>query len=109
MQNGIVYRYFRVDADKDVSGDTLALSLDSGVTWIAGATYIASGSLPPSVAAVNSASPPAAGRTGYWWQILSGPGQLLPLATGRNVVRGRLTDSPEVPHFAWTVNVGNYE
>jgi len=104
-QQGIIYRFFRVDADHDVSTDALALSLD-GVTFsTAGVTYIAPGAYPASVTAANSSKPPAAGFTGYWWRVLTGPGQTLPLQRGSQTVYGQLTDSPEVPRFAWRVSV----
>jgi hypothetical protein len=104
-QAGIVFRYFRIDASHDVSGDVLALSLD-GVTFSAtGVTYIAPGAYPASVTAANSSKPPASGFTGYWWRVLTGPGQPLALQRGSNIVYGQLTDSPEVPRFSWRVSV----
>ncbi len=109
-QAGTVYRYLRVDADHDVSADTFALSLDGGLTWItSGITYIPAASLPPGPAAVHAANPPSAGFAGYWWRVLSGPGQPLPLATGVNEVQGRLTDSPEIPMFEWRIYVNTWE
>ena len=108
-QAGIVYRYFPILADHDVSADVLAVSLD-GVTWTsAGVNYVAPNSWPPSVTAAAEADPPPAGFSSYWWQVLTGPGQTLPLATGRNVVYGMLTDNPEIPHFGWVIQVGAYE
>lgn len=104
-QQGIIYRYLRADADHDVSADPFALSLD-GITWVtAGVTFIAVGALPPRPAAVHAANPPDAGMTGYWWRTLTGPTTSFPLNTGRNIIHGRATDSPEEPHFAWTVTV----
>lgn len=106
-QQGIVYRYFRVDADHDVSGDTLELSLDQ-TTWSStGVVYIAPGNYPPAVTAANTATPARAGLVGYWWRALTGPGQTLPLQRGTVRVYGRLTDSPEVPWFSWKLYVAN--
>jgi hypothetical protein len=105
-QAGTVYRYFRADADHDISGDPIALSLDGGTTWITtGVDYIAPGALPPGPAAVNAGTPPKAGFAGYWWRVLTGPTTSFPLARGLNAVVGKLTDSPEVPHFGWRVTV----
>lgn len=108
-QAGTVYRYLRVDADHDVSSDTLELSFDGGATWVsAGVAFIAEGSWPASVSAANTAAPAAAGLTGYWWRFLSGPDDIA-LEIGPNRVLGRVTDSPEIPHFGWTVQVGRNE
>lgn len=105
-QQGMIYRYVRADADHDVSGDPLTLSLDGGTTWITtGVTYIATASLPAAVAAVNTARTPPAGMVGYWWRILTGPGTSFPLNRGPNTVTGRLTDNPETPYFAWRIVV----
>lgn len=106
LQQGTVYRYLRADASKDVSSDVLELSLDGGVTWAAtGVTYIAPEDRPPEVTAADAAQPAAAGFTGYWWRILTGPDGDWPLKTGVTTLRGRLTDSPEIPHFAWLIRV----
>lgn len=109
LQAGTIYRYLRADADHDISGDVLGLSLDKGVTWVtAGIDYIATEDLPPGPAAIDAAKPPPAGLTGYWWRILTGPDDFA-LTLGQNVIRGELADNPETPHFAWTVNVTLYE
>jgi hypothetical protein len=50
-------------------------------------------------------NPAAAGFTGYWFRVLTGPGQTLPLTRGQNTIIGRVTDSPEVPWFSWSVYV----
>jgi hypothetical protein len=108
-QAGIVYRYFRVDADHDVSADPLKLSLDR-TTWItSGIDYVAPVDYPPSVIAANTTRPPRSGLTGYWWRALTGPAQTLPLTLGRNIVFGDLTDTPEEPRLAWGVTVTYYE
>lgn len=106
-QAGTVNRYFRADADKDISADVFSMSLDE-LTWTP-ATYIATASLPPSVAAVDAARAPGSGRVGYWFVVLTGPATPLPLLRGTNVVHGRCVDSPETPHFGWTVYVGASE
>lgn len=104
-QRQVVPWYFRADADHDISGDPMALSLD-GVTWVtAGVSYVAVGALPPGPAAVHVANPPAAGFAGYWWVATTGPGQALPLAYGVNEVQGRITDNPYTPYFEWRVYV----
>lgn len=112
-QAGKVYRYFRADADHDISGDPFQFAIDGGTTWtLAGAAlYVPTGSLPPRPAAVEAdpLNAPLPGLTGYWWRVFTGPGQTLPLAVGRTVVRGRATDNPEEPHFFWTVDVSRYE
>ena len=106
-QAGIVYRYFSVDADHDISSDTLEVSLDE-TTWNA-LDYLPPVNYPPSVTAADTAHPPASGYSRYWWRALTGPGQALPLDRGVVLLFGRLTDSPEVPNFAWTFRVGAYE
>lgn len=104
-QAGTVYRYFRVDADHDVSADQLDLSLDGGTTWItSGIEYIPPADLPASCTAKDSTDPPARGYIGHWFRVLTGPGQTLPMRRGTNLVRGRLTDTPEIPYFTWTVS-----
>lgn len=109
-QAGKTYRYFRADADHDISNDPFAFSIDGGNTWITSTvTYIATGSLPPRPAAVDAGNPPAAGLTGYWWRVQTGPGNPMPLQLGRNVVRGKATDNPEEPHWAWVFDVGPYD
>lgn len=109
MQSGTVYRYLRVDADHDVSTDVLELSFDAGTTWSsAGIGFIAHDDWPPGVATVDAGNPPPTGLTGYWWRFLSGPDDVA-LEIGPNHVLGRVTDSPEIPHFGWTVQVGRNE
>lgn len=105
-QQQIVYWYLRADADHDISTDVIALSIDGGTTWAtSGVTYIPTGSLPPRPAAVDAANPPAAGLVGYWFRVLTGPGQTLPLNRGNNTIIGRVTDNPETPWFSWAVYV----
>lgn len=108
-----VYWYYRADATtgQDISGDPFRFSIDGGVTWTdpAAAVYIPTGSLPPKVAAVDAADPLDEGMTGFWWRILSGPGQPLPLALGLNDVIGWATDSPETPRFHWETYVDSWQ
>jgi len=106
-QAGTVNRYFRADADKDISGDVVELSLDE-LAWSA-AAYIATAALPPSIAAVDAATPPPSGRVGYWYVVLTGPSTPFAMLRGTNIVHGRCIDNPEMPHFGWTVYVGASE
>ena len=106
-QAGTVYRYFRADADHDLSAETFEISIDE-LAWFP-ATFIATGSLPPNVAAVNTQNPVQNGLTGYWWRVLIGPAGAFNIDRANNEVYGRLTDTPEVPHFGWTVPVAWYE
>lgn len=106
-QSGVVYRYFPVDADHDVSSDVMEASLDD-VAWT-GLSYVQPVDYPPSVAAANAARPAPAGYVRYWWRALTGPAQTLPLPTGYVTVYGRLTDNPETPHFEWTFTVAPSE
>jgi hypothetical protein len=103
-QAGKINRYFRALADKDISGDVFEFSLDE-VTWVTG-TYVPVGSLPPRPAAVHAANPAPAGFTGYWFSVLTGPGSSLALQRGNETLYGRVTDSPELPHFGWSFQVG---
>lgn len=104
-QAGTVYRYVRLDVDHDVSADTLELSVDQ-VTWVStGVVYIATGARPASVIAADTAHPPASGFAGYWWRVLTGPGTAFTTLYNGVTVYGRLTDTPETPHFAWKVTV----
>lgn len=106
-QAGIVYRCFPLDATHDISADPMEASIDD-TTWVA-LDYVEPVDYPPEIIAENTARPVAAGFTRYWWRALTGPAQTLPLAIGVNVIYGRLTDNPEIPHFAWTFSVGRYE
>lgn len=110
-QQQIVYRYYRADADHDISTDPFRFSIDDGVTWTdpSAATYIPTGSLPPKPAADDAANPPETGLTGYWFRVLTGPAQPLPLALGLNKVIGWATDSPETPRFSWETYVASTE
>jgi hypothetical protein len=103
-QQGKINRYFRVLSDKDLSGDVFEFSLDE-VSWFTG-TYVPVGSLPPRPAAIHTANPAPTGYTGYWWSVLTGPGTSLLLNRGPAKIFGRATDSPELPHFGWSFQVG---
>lgn len=102
-QAGTVYWYVRTDADHDISADQLQLSLDE-VDWSTTGTFIAVDDWPPSVAAKDATCPAAAGLTGYWWRLLTGPANLA-LNRGYNRLYGRITDNPETPHFSWILDV----
>lgn len=107
QQAGIVYRYFRAEADQDISGTAFQLSADDGATWKT-ATYIAPGNWPPSVVAADAAKAVPGGRTGYWYRVLTGPGitTAFPMNLGTNLILGHCTDNPEVPQFFWRISVG---
>jgi hypothetical protein len=107
QQAETVYRYFRADADHDISGELVEISADE-LTWHS-ATYIATGSLPPQVADVDAANPVPKNLTGYWWRVFVGPTGAFNIDRGSNEVFGRLTDNPELPHFGWIVLVAWYE
>lgn len=98
-----VYWYFAVDADKDLTSDSMAFSLDLA-TWSAG-VFAA-----PSEAAqarILQTHPVADGYTRFWWQALSGASNDLPFVRdAKQFVYGRLTDSPQIPYFKWYVSVG---
>lgn len=98
-----VYWYFPVDtaSGTDLSATVLALSLDK-TNWF-NATYVAS----PPAGVVTAAGAPQSGYTRFWWQAFAGPSQQLPLVYGKQYVHGKLTDTPEVPYFAWVVDVPN--
>lgn len=110
MQYGTVYRYVRIDADRDLSALQVELTIneDSTPAWT-GATYIPPEDWPPCVAAADSGSSAPAGLTGYWFQFLTGPATPFPLSRGINIVYGRCPDLPETPHFGWRIIVGLYE
>lgn len=108
-QAGTVYRFFRADASKDISADVFELSTDA-VNWVAsGVTYVPPGSWPPEVIAANTEFPVKPGYVGYWWQTLTGPGTSFPVISNGMKMHGRATDSPEIPHFAWTIYVTTSE
>lgn len=109
QQAETVYRYFRADADHDISAELFEISPDE-LGWFP-ATFIATNSLPPPVLKIHNDNPVKAGSglTGYWWRVFVGPTGAFNLARGSNEVYGRLTDSPELPHFGWTVLVAWYE
>lgn len=101
------YWYLRVDTDHDISADGVKFSLTK-TTWPVTGTFIPVGSLPPRPAAVHAANPPAAGLTGYWWRILTGPGLTttgLALTVPSTTVYAQITDSPEVPVVHWVLPV----
>jgi hypothetical protein len=100
------YYYLRVDASSDISGDVVKFSLTK-TAWPVTGTYIPVGSLPPRPAAVHAANPAAAGLTGYWWRILTGPGLTttgLALTVPTTRIYAQITDTPEVPVMHWTID-----
>lgn len=111
LQAGVVYRYLRADADHDISADLFEVTMTADENNWHAATYIAPGSWPASVIAVqaNVKYAAKAGLTGYWYRILTGPGQTYPLKLGVNNLRGRATDTPESPHFGWSIRVAATE
>lgn len=108
-QAGKVYRYVRFDADQDITSDPVMAALDADPLVWATVDYIAPVNWPPSVAAADAGTPVAAGKVGYWFRLLTGPGTSFPLQLGTNVMHGKLTDTPEEPHFGWRIPVSLYE
>lgn len=102
LQQGTVPRWFAIDSDTDITGDTVEFSLDEQ-TWFAGAWD------PSPPVHVLSAGDASNGLTRYWATISTGPGGSLPMVRGNQVVYGRVTDAPSVPHFGWKVRVARTE
>lgn len=100
---GTVYRYFSIDADHDISADTLNLGLTAATVTTA-AAYV------PVPSAGLLAAPPAVakGYTRYWWRLLMGTGQTLPLYSGPNIVLGILTETPEEDPHKWEFSLPYY-
>ena len=99
LSTSVEYRYFRIDASADITGDLVQLTLDR-LTWVT-ATHAS-----PSAGEIAQAAadkPVPGGKVGYWVRVLCGPAADLPLVLGRNVVTGRVTDSPEIPELTWRV------
>jgi hypothetical protein len=99
VATSVEYRYFSIDASHDITTDVVELSLDR-VTWVT-ATHAAPTAWEIAQAAVDKPIP--AGKTRYWVRVLCGPAADLPVVRGRNVVTGRVTDTPEIPELTWTV------
>ena len=99
LATSVEYRYFRIDASVDITADLVELTLDK-ITWVT-ATHAS-----PSAGEIAQAAadkPVPGGKVGYWVRALCGPAAALPLVLGRNVVTGRVTDSPEIPELTWRV------
>ena len=93
----IQYRFFSLESDHDISTSPLTLT----VVGIAGTITGTPVAAPPAAAALAVPT----GLTRYWWRVLVGPGQTLVPPDGTNVVAGTLTDTPEVLHLSWTIQV----
>ena len=99
LATSVEYRYFRIDASVDITADLVELTLDK-ITWVT-ATHAS-----PTAGEITQAAadkPVPGGKVGYWVRVLCGPTADLPLVYGRNVVTGRVTDSPEIPELTWSV------
>lgn len=105
MQQGSVYRYFRVDSDHDISSATLELCLDKTSWDSTGVEYVAPADLPARPAAVTDDEPPAPGMQVHWFRRMTGPGGMA-VPSGMVTVYGRLTDTVQTPRFAWSFVVG---
>jgi hypothetical protein len=105
MQAGTFYRYFRVDADHDISTAELELSTDKAHWSSTGVEYVALADLPARPAAITREEPPADGMGAYWFRRMTGPDDL-PIPTGMTTVYGRLVDADQTPRFAWSFVVG---
>lgn len=106
LSQDLAYRHFRVDADQDISGDTVKFGLDA-VSWPATGTFVASNALPPRVAAVDAANTPQAGLTGYWFRIEIGPGQAVQPYVGINMIFAQVSAAPQTKILAWQINIPN--
>jgi len=106
LSQDLDYRHFRVDADQDISADTVNFGID-GATFPATGTFVSSGSLPPRVAAVDAQFPPQAGLSGYWFRLLLGPGQAIQPFVGVNTFFAQVHAAPQIKVLAWQVNIPN--
>ena len=93
----IQYRFFALHSDHDISASPRSLTI-VGIAGTVTATPVAA---PPAAAGIAVPT----GVTRYWWRVLVGPGQALVPVDGTNVVAGTLTDTPEVLHYTWTIQV----
>lgn len=94
---GTIPLFFSIDCDHDISASPLHLSLDGGTSFTLAASYVAA----PSPRQLAEPPRVAAGFTRYWWTVLAGVGQQLPLSCGPNVFYGQLVDNPAVEPHAW--------
>ena len=94
----VIYRFVSLHSDHDISASSLELWLTDPAVKVT-ATSVATATVPP----VDTPVP--AGRTRYWWRILWGPGQTLIPVDGPNKLHGKLTDTPEILFYTWTVHI----
>lgn len=93
-------RWFAIDADHDISSDTVEFSLDE-VVWDTGTN-----NNPPQDVIDQSvlAKPIQPGRTRYWFSVDIGPGNvLIPTSFGKAIVHGRVNDVPSTYYLKWEV------
>ena len=93
----VQYRYFALDSDHSIAASPLSLT----IVGIVGTVTAESVAAPPAAAGLAVPT----GLTRYWWRVLMGPAQTLVPVDGTNVVAGILTDTPEVLHPVWTIQV----
>ena len=93
----VQYRFFALDSDHNIAASPLSLT----IVGIAGTVTATSVGAPPAAAGLAVPT----GVTRYWWRVLVGPGQALVPVDGTNVVAGTLTDTPEVLHYSWQIQV----
>ena len=93
----VQYRFFALDSDHSIAAAPLTLT----IVGIAGTVTATSVAAPPAAAGLAVPT----GLTRYWWRVLMGPAQTLVPVDGTNVVAGTLTDTPEVLHLSWTIQV----
>jgi hypothetical protein len=90
-------RYFSIDADHDISGDVLSLSLDQA-TWVA-ATYVGA----PSARLTSAKPAVVTGMTRYWWSMLMGSAGGLVPDVGTDTVFGKLVDGSQTLIYDWPI------
>ena len=100
-----LYRYLSMDADHDLSANTLTVGLTPDAFPVV-ATYQPT---PP----IGSADvpPPETGLTRYWWRVLVGPGETLdPEDVGAPLtIYGRMVDGAEVRLPVWPLGEAEAE
>lgn len=102
-KSSIAY-WVSIDCDKDVSGDTLIVTVDPTQPEVSWVTAVANTPSAAIVAEKLAEKPITTGFTRYWWRFYSGSntGQV-PLQLGMNKVHGKLTDTPQIPYQRWNV------
>ena len=93
----VQWRYFALDSDHSIAAAPLTLT----IVGIVGTVTAESVSAPPAAAGLAVPT----GLTRYWWRVLMGPAQTLVPVDGPNTVAGTLTDTPEVLHPTWQIQV----